>query len=309
MRPQQPRARAQHRGVPARVDNVLRLPDSAIGTRFDHAIAELIDGASVREVRNAIKEGTILINGRKRVPGDRVKGGEDVDVGRFTARAVAIVAGDPDLVARLLYEDPDLIALDKPSGVNTAPLRANESGTLLNAAIARAPAVADAGPPLEGGLLHRLDRDTSGVVVFAKDRGVRATLRLAFEVHRVEKRYLAVVNDPGLEDRFTIEAWIAQAGDRVKIVDREDEGALHSASDFVVLRRRGDLALVEATTFSGRRHQIRIHLANVGAPILGDALYGDRTSAPRLALHASSILLPDRPRIESPFPPELEALA
>lgn len=288
----------------------LRLPATAKGERFDQAIAAALEGASVREVRRAVKEGLITINGKKRAPGDRSKGEEDVDLSRFTARAGAELEPAPDLLAKVavLFESKTLLALDKPSGMQTAPLRPFERDTLLSAAVARAPSIAEAGPPLEGGLLHRLDRDTSGVVLFAKTAAVREALRRAFQVHRVEKKYLAVVSDPGLKDRLSVESWLQQAGERVKIAAPHADGALHAATELRVLKRGRKLALIEATTFTGRRHQIRVHLANEGAPIAGDALYGDAELAPRLALHAASIQVPEQKVIESPFPAELEGL-
>lgn len=286
----------------------LRLPATAKGERFDQAIAAALEGASVREVRRAVKEGLILINGKKRAPGDRAKGEEDVDASRFAARAEAELEPASELRVAVLFEDKKLLALDKPSGMQTAPLRPFERDTLLNAAVAHAPSIAEAGPPLEGGLVHRLDRDTSGVVLFAKDAATRESLRQAFQVHRVEKKYLAVVSDPGLPDRLSVESWLLQAGERVKIAAPHAEGALHAATELRVLKRRKKLALIEATTFTGRRHQIRVHLANEGAPIAGDALYGDAELAPRLALHAASIQVPELKAIESPFPAELEAL-
>jgi 23S rRNA pseudouridine1911/1915/1917 synthase len=282
----------------------------ASGERLDRAIAARIDGASVREVRAALKEGRILVNGKKRAPGDLTRGGEDVDISRFAARASASVEGDPDLLARspILYDGPHLLALDKPSGIQCAPLHGTEGGTLLSAAIAHDPRIADAGPPLEGGLLHRLDRDTSGVVLFAKDVETRDEIREAFSAHRVEKRYLAVVDRPDLPDSFVVDVWIVQAGDRVRLAEPFSEGALHARSEIHVLKRSDSKALVEAQTFSGRRHQIRIQLQSVDAPIAGDAIYGDANSAPRLALHASAVRLPEQRTIEARLPRELEAL-
>lgn len=281
------------------------------GERLDRAIAAQIEGASVREVRAALKDGRIRVNGKKRAPGDLVRGGEDVDVSGFAARAVAELEGDPDLLARIqiLRDDARLLALDKPSGVQCAPLHAAERGTLLSAAIAHDARIAEVGPPLEGGLLHRLDRDTSGVVVFAKDVETREAIREAFSAHRVEKKYLAVVQeDTDLPDSFITDCWIVQTGDRVRIAEPMSDGALHARSEFSVLKRAGGRALVEATTFSGRRHQIRIQLQLMGAPISGDAIYGSADSAPRLALHASAIRLPEQRAIEARFPAELEAL-
>src|SRR5262245_6748734 len=172
------------------------------------------------------------VDGKKRAAGDRAGGGEEIALGAFVVRAAASVAAADDPRAAVLYEDDALLALSKPSGMPCAPLRHGEPGTLLGAAIARAPAIEKAGPPLEGGLLHRLDRDTSGVVLFAKNEATREVMRQAFADHAIEKRYFALVLDPGLEDRFTVQSWIAQAGERVKVVPPSTPGGLFAGTDF-----------------------------------------------------------------------------
>ena len=245
--------------------------------------------------------------GRVLRAGDSVRGGEHVDLTAFVLRAEAVVAADPALLERcaVLFEDDHLLALDKPSGVPTAPLRPHDPGTLLGAAIAHYPAIATAGPPLEGGLLHRLDTPTSGVVVFAKDPETRAHFRAAFSEGRVTKLYVAVVDDPTAAVTATAVATfsLANAGPRVRRVDHDAPGAQAARTELEVSSRNDRQALVEATATTGRRHQIRVHCAELGAPIAGDDLYGDSASAPRLMLHARSIMLPGRPDITAPMPP------
>ncbi|MEQ9536609.1 MAG: pseudouridine synthase, partial [Deltaproteobacteria bacterium] len=220
--------------------------------RWDRAIrAALVargHDASVREIRAGLKANEIQVGGRRVAAGDRAEAGAVVVV-RRTLRAQARVRPDPSLLGRVvrLHEDDALLVLAKPSGLPTTPVHPDEIGTLLNAAVALCPAIADAGPPLEGGAVHRLDTATSGVVLFAKTKRARAELREAFRAHRVEKVYDAIV-DGDLDAVFangavTVEAGIVNAGPRVRVgdgpdalparsyVERAAEGATRSAPD------------------------------------------------------------------------------
>jgi 23S rRNA pseudouridine1911/1915/1917 synthase len=298
----------------------VKLSSDARGKRYDHAVFEALEAeghaTSVREVRIALKEGRIQVEGRTKKPGDRASGGEEVLLLDFVPRKEATVEAEPDLLssAPIAFEDDRLLALNKPSGMPVAPLRAGEKGTLLAAAIAHSNAIASAGPPLEGGLCHRLDIETSGVVLFAKDEAMRDGVRADFGAHRIEKRYFALVADPegALDDLGekgrTIEGAILGAGERVRVVDPGLKDAL-DASTSVHLRERlrGAHRWVEAVTKTGRRHQIRAHLASIGAPIAGDRLYGGPIeSYPHLLLHAHRLLLSDGRSIEASLPSELE---
>lgn len=271
---------------------------------------------SVRELRRAIREGSIRIDGRRREPGDRAKGGEGIELIEFTPRQEAAVAPEPALAPRVtvLFDDEHLLALSKPSGMPTAPLRPGERGTLLGVAIARSAEIGGAGPPLEGGLVHRLDVGTSGIVVFAKDLATRAALRDAFSRGAIEKRYLALAYDP--TSRVVggvIDGWIGPgpSKDRVRVVAAETEGALPARTEVRVRERFAHgLVWIEARAVTGRRHQIRAHLASAGAPIIGDPIYGpdlprSASVVPRLALHASHVVLPGGPSITADVEGEL----
>lgn len=290
------------------------LPAEAQGERWDHAIRDAIVAAgheaSVREVRAAMKSGAIRVEGRRAVPGGRAEADVTVHV-ELVLRAEAELVPDHALAARVerIFEDDELLVLAKPSGVPTTPIRADERGTLLHAAVALAPQIADAGPPLEGGAVHRLDTPTSGVVVFAKDRRTRAMIRNALRAHEIEKRYTAIVHvaralEPGAHFRVTLP--IAQRARRVRAEETKD--GLEAISDVVVTRTAGERASVEVRTRYGRRHQVRAHLASIPLPIVGDDLYGSASDDGRLALHASSLRLPDGRTFEAPLPPDFVAM-
>ncbi|MEL6184947.1 MAG: pseudouridine synthase, partial [Myxococcota bacterium] len=177
----------------------MKLPADLRGERLDRAISTGLHRVgrpvSVREVRLALRAGRIRVDGQRRAPGLRAQGGEAVDVETFAARHEARIEGQPELLERVTVLEtwPDLWALDKPTGLPCAPLRAEERDTLLHAAVALDPEVAQAGPPLEGGLCHRLDTGTSGAVLFARRTEARDRVRAWFGQHAVEKTYLARV--------------------------------------------------------------------------------------------------------------------
>lgn len=291
----------------------MNLPESARGERLDRAIAACLEGASVREVRRGLEVGQILVNGRRRAPGERAEGGEQIEPGTFVPRKSAVPVPDPGLASQVvvLHQDPHLLVLDKPSGVPSGPIRPGEAGTMLSAAIALDPAIGTAGPPLEGGLAHRLDTGTSGVLVFARDRPTWDALRADFRAHRVEKIYLALVHGecpPALVLNGAIGP--GSSPERVRI-HTEPEAPGAQAAHTEVSRRRSfpGGTLVQAVTRTGRRHQIRAHLAAAGLPIWGDPIYGPAPVAlARLALHAARLTLPDGRSFESPLPEALAAV-
>ena len=281
----------------------LRLPSDFRGERFDRAVHQALVASdydvSVREVRRSLREGIIRVDGRQRAPGQRCEGGEEVCVEQFIPRSRVIVEAEFELCAQapVLMEWPDVVALHKPSGWACAPLRPEERGTLLGVAVAIDPEIRSAGPPLEGGLAHRLDIGTSGVVLFGRSREARLRLRTWFSKHAVQKTYLALVEPPQSPLPAVIDGPIRGSGDRVSVGPSAD--ALPARSEVRVQAKAADVWRVEVRTSFGRRHQVRAHLASVGAPIVGDTMYGGR-SALRLMLHAESVELPDGRSVSAP---------
>ena len=202
---------------------------------------------------------------------------------------------DPDTPLVELYADDALVAVDKPAGLATHPLRAGERGTLANALVARHPECAlVADDPREGGFAHRLDTETSGVLLAARTRAAWQSLRRAFGDGAVAKEYLALVaGDP--PPSGTIEVPLVHAGRRVRVAGDRDLDRLAARTDFETLARGDGVALVRARSSSGRMHQIRVHLAHRGHPLVGDALYGGPPPAAGTRghfLHAAAIDLP-----------------
>jgi 23S rRNA pseudouridine1911/1915/1917 synthase len=201
----------------------------------------------------------------------------------------------PEMPLELVHLDDAIVAMVKPPGMPTHPLRPGERGTLANALVARHPecaAVSD--DPREGGVAHRLDRDTSGVVLAARTRAAWSSLRHSFADGAVQKEYLALV--AGLPPSHgRIDAPMVHVGKRARVARSRDLDAQPAATAYEVLAHGQGLALVRATTNSGRMHQVRVHLMHIGHTIVGDALYGGPPPAEGTHghfLHASAITFP-----------------
>ncbi len=288
----------------------VHLPPEAAGRRLDVVVAEVL-GLSRARVKSLFETGAVRVDGRRPSKGDRATGGARLDV-EMAEEAPALVP-EPELALHLLYEDNWLLAVDKPAGMPSHPLKPGERGTVANALVARFPEVALAAEEVrEGGLVHRLDVDTSGVLLAARDRHSWEAVRALFRDRAVDKRYWALVSGP-ISDTGAIDLPLRHKGEtRVEpAVDGGEEGR-EALSEFHVLQRSGEFALVEVRILTGVLHQVRAHLAAIGAPLVGDALYGGRpfSGLRRFFLHARSLGLVHpataaRLQLHSPLPEEL----
>ncbi len=231
-------------------------------------------------------------------------------------------APEASLALTVLHEDPEVLVLDKPAGMAPHPLEAGERGTLANAIAARYPeCVAASADPREAGLVHRLDLETSGCIAAARTAEAYRVLRAAFGEGRVEKRYLALVGGlPPAEGEIALPL-ASDPKDRRRVwpcgsqAEAERLGAQPALTRYRLLERAGPFALLEVEIVTGARHQIRAHLAAVGAPVAGDALYGGPEVAglSRQFLHAARLAF-DHPagrgRVQaaSPLPADLAAI-
>ena len=200
----------------------------------------------------------------------------------------------------ILYEDSDVIVVNKPAGMPVHPSPGHETGTLVDALLAHCPSMAGVGSDERPGIVHRLDIDTSGAIVAAKTERAYRALRRAFEEHgRVKKSYLAVLHGAPNPRNGELETLIGRKPwdpRRMAVVERDGDRAV---TRWRTLGRSGSLALVEFAIETGRTHQIRVHAAHLGHPVVGDALYGDASRDRRLSvrprrhlLHAVSLEFP-----------------
>jgi 23S rRNA pseudouridine1911/1915/1917 synthase len=285
----------------------LDVPADAAGMRVDVWLAAALALPRTR-VKELLDRGAVRIGGRPPRTGDRT-------VAR--ARVEVTLPGDdprpvpqPELPLRLLHVDAQLVAVDKPAGLPSHPLAPGERGTVVNALVARHPECADASAdPREGGLVHRLDTLTSGVLLAARTPEAWKVVREAFSGREVEKRYLAVVTGP-VADSGEIDLPLRHRADHVE--PALSGGGREALTDFRVLSRAADAALLDVGIRTGVLHQIRAHLAAIGAPVLGDADYGGRPQPglDRFFLHAARLGLAhpatgSRLEIAAPLPEEL----
>ncbi|MBM4376035.1 MAG: RluA family pseudouridine synthase [Deltaproteobacteria bacterium] len=306
----------------------LRTEDVDVGERLDKVVARhtTLGRARVAELFAAGAVRAVDANGRRRKArkGDRVEAG---DVIHLDVDATALDRGaqpDAALDLTIALERPDLVMVDKAAGIPSAPIVAGELGTVANGLLARYPEMADIGfSPREPGLCHRLDTDTSGLLVAARTQAAFDSLVAGMKSGALDKRYLLVCELAAgavLDERGAIELPLAgHATDATRVVacrdavETERLRARPAETRYRVLRRRGARALVEATVSRAFRHQIRSHFAAIGAPLVGDAIYGEASSLGRHALHASVLVWPGDDHVAafevaSPLPPALERL-
>ena len=287
--------------------------------RLDVAVSRAA-GCSRREAQRHIEAGHVRVDGHLGKKGTLVAAGASVDVTEPLPDAAAFApVPQPELPLVVLYVDDQLVVVDKAAGQATHPLRPHERGTVANAIVARYPECASASKDTrEGGVTHRLDTDTTGILVAARTPAAWTALREAFAQQHVIKTYEALVvgNPP---DRGEIRAPLVSRGKKVRALRPGEEWtdladktpARDARTDFEVLTRGANVALVRATAQTGRMHQIRAHLAHLGHPLVGDTLYGGPPSTNGHLLHASRIVLdlgPTHLDLTCDWPPARTAL-
>ncbi|MBF0489717.1 MAG: RluA family pseudouridine synthase [Candidatus Omnitrophica bacterium] len=259
--------------------------------RLDVYLTHMIENIPSRTfVKKLIDSKTVMVNGKPAKTKYKVLIGDKIDV------TIDQASLEPqDLVAEkialdVFYEDPDIIIINKPIGLTVHPAAGNQSGTLVNALLGRFEELSDINGDVRPGIIHRLDRDTSGLIVVAKTNVAHARLARQFEKHTVIKRYVARVQGIIQYDQGVVDVNIGRHPkyhDQRRVVEK-GEGK-EAVSLYQVLKRFKKSTLVALFPQTGRTHQLRIHMKHLGHPILGDEKYGRRESFSRLALHAQSI--------------------
>jgi 23S rRNA pseudouridine1911/1915/1917 synthase len=252
---------------------VLTTVTATEGGRVDKELARHFPDAGRKQLSALFDDGGIKVNGKRAKKGDFISAGDTITVARLPVSGEALRAAPDAALAQtleVLVERPDLIVINKPAGVPSQPLKAGELGTIANALAARWPECAQIGDDIrDGGLVHRLDIGTSGVLVAARTEEAYRALRDAFGDGQVAKTYLAITE--GRPVSREADAPLVQRGKKVA-VDHTDGLAAHTA--FTVEKATTNHALVRCIASTGRMHQVRAHLAHVASPILGDTLYG-----------------------------------
>ena len=285
------------------------------GQRLDQVLHERLPQYSRSRIQQWIRGGRVLVNGVPGRPSHALRAGETVDV--EPAEAPPLHAEPEAIPLAVLYEDPDLVAIDKPAGMVVHAGAGVHSGTVVNALLHRFGRLSGVAGPLRPGIVHRLDRYTSGVLLVAKNDAAHQRLAEQFSGRQIEKVYLALVHGKVKNESGRMERPIARDPvRRTRMTTRLDKGRA-AWSEYRVLRRFERFTLLEVRIGTGRTHQIRVHLSSIGHPVAGDTLYGapakieGRPPLGRFFLHARRIRFHQPTTgeeivVESPLPAELE---
>jgi 23S rRNA pseudouridine1911/1915/1917 synthase len=279
------------------------------GERLDVFVARRLPALTRSHARRLIEDGCVDVAGERVKPGLRLEAGQRV---RVDLPAPAPSRVEPEAIALdVLYEDRDLLAVNKHAGMTVHPAPGHPSSTLVNAILAHCTDLSGIGGVMRPGIVHRLDRDTSGVILVAKHDRAHDALARQLKDRTVEKTYRALVEGTPAPAAGVIEAPIGRdprRRQRMAVV----EGGREAVTRYRVIERFNGASLLEVLPKTGRTHQIRVHLAAIGHPIVGDRVYGARSRiVERQFLHALRIVFDhpssaERMAIEAPLAPDLE---
>ena len=293
----------------------LTAPAEAAGERLDRFLAESVEGLTRSAAARLLEEGRVTADGKAAGKNYRLRGGE----------ALAVDAPDPeptealpeDIPLDVVYEDGDIIVVNKPVGMVVHPAPGHPDGTLVNALLFHcAGSLSGVGGALRPGIVHRIDRDTSGLIVAAKNDFAHQGLAAQLQDHSMRRTYEAVVVGHLREDRGTVDAPIGRCPTdrkRMAVTERNSRAAV---THYEVLRRFRGYTYIRCVLETGRTHQIRVHMAYIGHPLYGDTVYGAKRPAADMTgqcLHAVALDLThprtgERMHFTSPLPAEFTAL-
>jgi 23S rRNA pseudouridine1911/1915/1917 synthase len=279
------------------------------GERLDVFVARALPGLTRTRAQKLIEDGSVLVDGTRAKAGLRLERGQRVSVD--VPPPVDGAARAEQIALDVIFEDGDMLVVNKPAGMTVHPSPGHQSSTLVNAILAHCDDLSGIGGVMRPGIVHRLDRDTSGVIVVAKNDDAHNALAKQLKARTVEKTYVALVEGTPKPPQGIIDAPIARDPrnrKRMAIV----EGGREAVTAYRVVERFRGYALVEARPKTGRTHQIRVHFAAIGHPIAGDRVYGKPSPlVERQFLHALRIAFA-HPRtgesveFEAPLAPDLE---
>lgn len=290
----------------------VEVPAALDGARVDRAIAQILDVSRARAT--LLWDGAVTVDGRESRPSDRVATGQTISCPR-PEEALALVA--EDVVFGVLYEDDDLVVVDKPAGVVVHPGSGRATGTLAAGLINRYPEVVGVGASDRWGLVHRLDKDTSGAILVARNEAAFESLVAELGSRKIGRTYLALVEGAMGAPTGTIEAPIGRDPTRPtrRAVSHTGKHARthYEVEEYFV---GADASLLRVTLDTGRTHQIRVHLSAIDHPVVGDGTYGATRrdlDSPRTFLHASRLEFDhpttgERISVDAPLPPDLSGV-
>lgn len=244
------------------------------GLRLDKALAELLPDLSRERLKALIVEGQVTSGGRALNPSIKVAAGQVFAITLPATAESEVVAQDIPLV--IVYEDADLIVIDKPAGMVVHPAVGNLDGTLVNALLHHCrDSLSGIGGVARPGIVHRIDKDTSGLLVVAKSDKAHEGLAHQFSTHNIDRLYSAIVYGIPNPAAGIVDTWIGRSNsDRKKMAVHPDGRGKRAVTHYRVIDRMRGAALVECRLQTGRTHQVRVHLTHLGHPLIGDPVYG-----------------------------------
>ena len=269
---------------------LLRTSEESAGERLDACLARMADGVTRSAAARAIAEGRVLVNGRAAGKSLKLSGGEQIE---FTPEEPAPISAAPqDIPLDVVYEDGDVIVVNKPSGLVVHPAPGHPDGTLVNALLHHCgSSLSGVGGALRPGIVHRIDRDTSGLIIAAKNDMAHQSLAAQLADHTLARTYECIVTGNLREDSGTVDAPIARdSRDRKRMA--VVSGGRRAVTHWEVIARYPGYTHIRCQLETGRTHQIRVHMAYLGHPILGDTVYGAKKPVPGLTgqcLHAVAL--------------------
>ncbi|MCR4740968.1 MAG: RluA family pseudouridine synthase [Lachnospiraceae bacterium] len=255
--------------------------------RIDKCLSENYGELSRAYIQRLIKDSLVSINGKKCKASSIVKEGDEVRFSVYDAVIPKIVPEDIEL--DILYEDTDVIVVNKPKGMVVHPAPGHYSGTLVNALMFHCRDLSGINGVLRPGIVHRIDRDTTGAIIACKNDRAHESIAKQLKEHSIDREYIAIVHGNIKEDRGTVSAPIGRDRKDRKRMAVDPAGGREAVTHYEVIERFGDYTYIRCILETGRTHQIRVHMASISHPLLGDALYSGHRSPYNLqgqTLHA-----------------------
>jgi 23S rRNA pseudouridine1911/1915/1917 synthase len=246
--------------------------EDQINKRIDAFLSENIEGQSRSYIQKLIEQHDVLVNDKPSKSNYKLRLGDNILVQIPDPVPLEVIAEEIEL--NIVYEDEDLIVINKPQGMVVHPAHGNYSGTIVNALLSHCNNLSGINGVMRPGIVHRIDKDTSGVIVIAKNNEAHVSLSDQLKEHSITRRYNALVEGRVKDDRGTIETMIGRNPKNRKemaVVTRTGKSAV---THYTVLERFENYTLIEAQLETGRTHQIRVHMAHIGHPVVGDPVYG-----------------------------------